>query len=302
MAALGEILYNIIAPILLVVGVAFLADRKLQFDSRALSRLLVYVFTPFLIFKGVAYSDLSGDEAGQLIAVAALMSVTVAVAAWQVARRSRFDRRLAAAFTLSATLLNAGNYGLPLNRFAFGAAGEERAIVFFMTTLVISYTLGVFLASFGRLSARGALRNVLTVPLPYAAALGLAANLGDVALPLPVERAVLLLADATIPVMLVVLGAQLSRASVRGRIQPILLASGLRLLLGPLIAVGLVALLGISGLTRQVVIVQSAMPTAVVTGVLASEFGADAEFVTATILVSTIASVVTLTVLLSLIM
>jgi len=110
------------------------------------------------------------------------------------------------------------------------------------------------------------------------------------------------MADATIPIMLVVLGAQLSHASVRGRIQPILLASGLRLLLGPLIAVGLVALLGISGLTRQVAIVQSAMPTAVVTGVLASEFGADAEFVTATILVSTITSVATLSVLLSVIM
>jgi len=44
------------------------------------------------------------------------------------------------------------------------------------------------------------------------------------------------------------------------------------------------------------------MPTAVVTGVLASEFGADAEFVTATILVSTITSVATLSVLLSVIM
>ncbi len=302
MSMLGEILTNLIGPILLVVGIAFIADRKLELDSRALSRLLVYVFTPFLIFKGVAYSDLSGDEAGQLIAVAALMSAAVAVAAWLLARQARFDRQMAAAFTLSATLVNAGNYGLPLNRFAFGAAGEERAIVFFMTTLLVSYTLGVFLASFGRLSARGALRNVFTVPLPYAAALGLAVNLGDVTLPLPVERAVHLLADATIPVMLVVLGAQLSRASVRGRIQPILLASGLRLLLGPLIALGLVVLLGLSGLTRQVAIVQSAMPTAVVTGVLASEFGADTEFVTATILVSTITSMATLTVLLSLIM
>lgn len=302
MSMLGEILTNIIGPILLVVGIAFIADRKLELDSRALSRLLVYVFTPFLIFKGVAYSDLSGDEAGQLIAVAALMSAAVAVAAWLLARQAHFDRQMAAAFTLSATLVNAGNYGLPLSRFAFGAAGEERAIVFFMTTLLVSYTLGVFLASFGRLSAWGALRNVLTVPLPYAAALGLAVNLGDVTLPLPVERAVHLLADATIPIMLVVLGAQLSRASVRGRIQPILLASGLRLLLGPLIALGLVVLLGLSGLTRQVAIVQSAMPTAVVTGVLASEFGADTEFVTATILVSTVASVATLTILLSLIM
>ena len=100
MSMLGEILTNIIGPILLVVGIAFIADRKLELDSRALSRLLVYVFTPFLIFKGVAYSDLSGDEAGQLIAVAALMSAAVAVAAWLLARQARFDRQMAA-FTLA---------------------------------------------------------------------------------------------------------------------------------------------------------------------------------------------------------
>jgi len=299
MSTLAEILYNIISPILLVVAVAFVADRHLDIDPRSLSRLLVYVFTPFLIFEGVAYSDLSGSEAGQLVAVAILMSVGIALAAWMVAHWTRLDRRTAAAFTLSATLINAGNYGLPLNRFAFGGAGEERALVFFIATVVVSYTLGVFLASFGNLSARLALRNVFSVPLVYAALLGVVVNLLNVDLPLPVTRAVGLMADASIPAMLAVLGVQLSRASVRGRIQPIVLASALRLLLGPLIAVGLVALLGLEGLTRQVAIVQSAMPTAVVTGVLAIEFGADAELVTATILVSTVASVITLSVLLS---
>ncbi len=299
MSTLAEIVYNIVSPIFLVVAVAFVADRRFDIDPRALSRLLVYVFTPFLIFRGVAYSDLSGSEAGQLVAVAIVMSVGVAAVAWLVARLVRFDRHTAAAFTLSATLINAGNYGLPLSRFAFGSAGEERALVFFIATVVISYTLGVFLASFGRLSARLALRNVFGVPLVYAALAGLAVNLGGIDIPLPVTRAVGLMADASIPAMLAVLGIQLSRASVRGRIQPILLASALRLLIGPLIAVGLAALLQIDGLTRQVAIVQSAMPTAVITGVLAVEFGSDAELVTATILVSTLASIVTLTVLLS---
>lgn len=299
MSTLAEIIYNIISPILLVVAVAFVADRYLDLDPRSLSRLLVYVFTPFLIFEGVAFSDLSGSEAGQLVAVAILMSVGIALVAWMVAHWAQLDRRTAAAFTLSATLINAGNYGLPLNRFAFGAPGEERALVFFIATVVVSYTLGVFLASFGNLSARLALRNVFGVPLVYAALLGLAVNLLNVDLPLPMTRAVGLMADAAIPAMLAVLGVQLSRASVRGRIQPIVLASALRLLVGPLIAVGLVALLGLEGLARQVAIVQSAMPTAVVTGVLAVEFDADAELVTATILVSTVASVITLSVLLS---
>ncbi|GIV80672.1 MAG: hypothetical protein KatS3mg051_0026 [Anaerolineae bacterium] len=92
MSTLAEIVYNIISPIFLVVAVAFVADRHFDIDPRSLSRLLVYVFTPFLIFEGVAYSELSGGEAGQLAAVAVMMSVGVALAAWAVARWARFDR------------------------------------------------------------------------------------------------------------------------------------------------------------------------------------------------------------------
>ena len=61
----------------------------------------------------------------------------------------------------------------------------------------------------------------------------------------------------------------------------------------------LAALLGIAGLARQVSIVESSMPTAVISSVLATEFGSDPEFVTAVILVSTLASSITLSVLLT---
>ena len=302
MTTLIEIAVNIIGPIVIIVAVVMLLDRAITIDPQSLSRLVVYLFVPFLIFRGLAYSNLGGTETGQLVLVAVAMEALVAAAAWGVAWKAGFDRKLAAAFVLSATLINAGNYGLPLNRFAFGAAGEERALVFFVVTAVVSNTLGVFLASMGTASIGRALRNVFLVPLPYAAVAGLAVNGTGIDLPLPLERAVSLLADAAIPSMLVILGLQLSRASIRDRLRPILLASGVRLVVAPLIALGLVVVLGMGGLARQVSIVQSAMPTAVMSGVLATEFDADAEFVTATILVSTIASVGTLSVVLAVVM
>ena len=71
-----------------------------------------------------------------------------------------------------------------------------------------------------------------------------------------------------------------------------------------MIAVALVMLLNMNGVTRQVSLVQSAMPTAVIGGVLATEFGGreDAEFVTSVILLSTALSMLTLSILLSLVM
>ncbi len=294
--------YNIIGPIFLIVGLAVLLDRRFAPDPRVFSRVVVYLFSPFLVLNGIARSDLRAGEIGLIVAMAILLILLVALVGWGLARLFRFDRKLKSAFMLSVVLINAGNYGLPLNEFAFGSAGLQRAIIFFVVTAVTTNTLGVYLASRGAASVRQSLLNVLTVPLPYATALGLFLNMRNVVLPLPIERVITLLSQATVPCMLVVLGLQLSRTSVKGRIGPILLATVVRLAIAPLIAFPLTSLLGLSGLARQVSIVEASMPSAVMSGVLATEFGSDAEFTTAVTLISTLASIVTLSVLLSLVM
>lgn len=302
MTSLFGVLYNVLAPIFLIIGLAVLLDRRFALDPRVFSRAVIYLFSPCLVFGGIARSELKADELGQILAMAALSSLLIALVGWGETRLFRLDRKLASAFMLSVVLVNAGNYGLPLNDFAFGQAGMQRAIVFFVVSAMISNTLGVYLASRGVASVRRSLLNVLTVPLPYATVLGFLVNIKGIALPLPLDRAVTILGQAAVPGMLIVLGLQLSRTSVRGRVGPILLATVTRLGVAPLIAIALASLLGLSGLTRQVSIIQASMPTAAMAGVLATEFGSDAEFTSAVILVSTLVSIVTLSILLSLLM
>lgn len=302
MASFLGVAFNVLGPIFLIVGLAVLIDRRFAPDPRAFSRVVVYLFSPVLIFEGIARSDLQAAEIGLIVVMATLSTLAMTLVGWGLARLFRFDRKLESAFMLSVILINAGNYGLPLNEFAFGKAGLQRAIIFFVVTAIAANTLGVYLASRGTASARRSLRNVFTVPLPYAAVLGLMFNAEHVVLPLAIERVITLLSQATVPCMLVILGLQLSRTSVRGRLGPILLATAARLGIAPLIAFPLAALLGLSGVAQQVSIIQASMPTAVMGGVLATEFGGDAEFTTAVILVSTLASIVTLSVLLYLVM
>jgi len=103
--------------------------------------------------------------------------------------------------------------------------------------------------------------------------------------------------------MLAVLGMQLARASLRrDHLWAALAASGIRLVVAPAIAFGRALLLGMHGLTRDVAIVESALPTAVIGGVIATEFNGEAQFVTMTILLSTLLSLLTVSVLLTLIM
>jgi hypothetical protein len=297
-----NIIYNIIAPIFIVVALAMLLGYRFSPDPRVFSRVIFYLFSPFLVVNSLAKSDLQANEIGLIAVMVLLFYLVMAVVSWSLARFFRFDRQLESAFMLSVVVINAGNYGLPLSEFAFGPAGLQRAVIFYVVTAVLANTFGVFLASRGAASIRQSLFNVLLVPLPYATAVGLLINLGHITLPLPLERAITLLSQATVPCMLVVLGLQLARVSAKRQWRPVLLATAARLVVAPLIAFPLVALLGLSGVTRQVAIVQASMPTAVISTVLAAEFGADVEFTASVVLVSTLASMVTLTILLWLIM
>ena len=106
-----------------------------------------------------------------------------------------------------------------------------------------------------------------------------------------------------VAVMLVTLGIQLAQTSHdrwRGiHIPALATAITARLLIAPALTLLAAVLLGLSGLTRNVVVIQSAMPTAVMTTIIAAEFECDNDFVTVAVLATTIISVVTLTVLLN---
>lgn len=302
MISLLGVALNIVGPVLAIVAVAVLVDRRFAPDPKVLSRLVLYVFSPCLVVDSLAHSDLRAAEIWQIAAVAALCSAAMLMIGWIVGRLLHFDEALTSAFLLSVSLINAGNYGLPLNEFAFGKAGLQRAVIFYIVTAVWTNSVGVYLASRGSGDGRRALLNVLTMPVLYASLLGLLLNITQISLPLPLQRTLSLLSQATVPCMLLILGLRLSRTSLKGKLAPLLLSATIRLVLAPLITIPLVGLLGVSGIARQVCIIQAAMPSAVMSSVLATEFGSDAGFASSSILFSTVVSIATLSILLWLVM
>jgi hypothetical protein len=278
MTSILYIVLNIIAPVFMIVGLAVLVDRHFKVDPRPLSRIVFFLFSPALVLKGLAQTDLQAEELGRIALLAVLLYASMLLVGWTLARLNGFDRRLQSSFMLCVVLINAGNYGLPLTEFAFGPAGLQRAIVFFVCTAIMTNTVGVFLASRGAASVKRSLFNIFTVPLPYAVMVGLLFNFSHITLPLFVERAITLLSQAAVPGMLVILGLQLARTTVTGRLRPISLASGVRLMVAPVITLLLTMLLGLTGVTRQVLVIQASMPTAVISTVLAAEFGSDVDF------------------------
>lgn len=299
-----SVLLSVVLPVFLVAGVSALAQTRLRLDIRTLSRLAFYLFSPALVFDALSASDVSGGEIGQITAVVVLMTAAVWLLGAVAARLLRLNGPTAAAFLVSILVMNAGNYGVSVNLFAFGQPGLARASIYFTLSAVLASSVGVFLSARGRASTSLALRRMVRVPLVYAAALGLVFNLGNLVVPEPLAKAIHLLGQASVPLMLVVLGIKLAETfQARQRsvhLTAIGVASALRLLVAPALAWTFAGLVGLGGLARSVTVLESAMPTAVMSTILATEFDSDPSFAALCVLVTTLLSLPTLTILLNL--
>ena len=297
-----SVFFDVILPVVLVAALAAALDRFRRVPAEPIATVVFFLFTPSLVFHSLSRTDLPADLSFRIVAIA-LVVFAVGYAASSVwSTFARHEAPLRAAFALAVTSQNAGNMGLPVTLLAFGDAGLEMAVVHFVTVATLGATASVVVASMAGGSARGALRAPFGYPLLYAAAAGLAVNRWDVELPTTIEAPIESLAAAAVPAMLVVLGLQLSRAlNVRGEVIDTTMANALRLLLGPVVALAATFALGLDALPQRVVIVLAGMPTAVFATILATEFRARPQFVTRAVVTSTLASVLTLTVLITLV-
>jgi predicted permease len=239
---------------------------------------------------------------GKIVSFVFLATLVMGLVSWVVTKALRFSQAMESAFLLTTLFINSGNYGLPINLFAFGQAGLERAAVFYTASALLTNSVGVYLASRGQASGLDALRNVLKVPIVYGALAGFVVNLAAITVPEPVTETVDLLGGASVPLMLLLVGVQLARTSLAGELKVIGLATFVRLVVAPVVALILASGLRLTGMTRPVCVAEASMPTAVMTIILATEFEAEPQLVAGVVFVSTLASVVTLTMLLALIM
>ena len=112
-------------------------------------------------------------------------------------------------------------------------------------------------------------------------------------------RPVSLLSDAAVPMMLLVLGMQLAQANRPTTLPVVTSATVARLLVAPMLAVVGADLVGLTGAARQAAILQASTPAAVITTILALEYGVAPRFVTSVVVTSTVLSPVTLALLIA---
>ncbi len=301
MTNLFPIFYTNILPIFIAIGMGYALERILRPAVKPVSQVAFYVLAPCLAFSSLVKNRIDGGELGRIAAFITLITVAVGIITWVVARVLHLSRPVESALLLSTMFVNSGNYGVPLNLFAFGEAGQARAIVYLVVSTTLANTIGVYLAARGRATAKQALLSLVKVPLIYAVLLAGAVTISGRTMPAPLFNAVDLVGRASVPVMLLILGMQLAQTSVTREVGTIGLATFIRLVVAPVLAFGLTAVMGLRGVTRQTMIVEASTPTAVTSTILALEFDARPDLVTSAVFLSTLLSPLTLTAVIALV-
>ncbi len=285
-----------VLPVFLVAAAGYLLAWRMPMDGRSLGRLLFWLATPALVFRSLYQMEIDFVALQQIVVVGASVTITTGLLGWLVGFDQ--DRRRRAAIVLTSAVSNNGNMGIPICFFAFGQPGLALGSLYYVVSSFLSNTVGVAVASSGQTPLRQSLANSLRVPMLYAATAGLLFNRLGGELPQPLFRSIDLMANAAIPGMLVLLGIQLHAAPLGQGYGIITRSAVVRLLAAPLLAWLLTSLLGVDGVERSVIILQAAMPTAVMSAVLATEYDAAPKLVATVIFVTTVASMLTLSVVL----
>ncbi len=296
-----SVFFDVVLPVILVALLGGAVGRWRGITIPPISGLVFYLFGPALVFNSMSKTELSAGLGVKILAVMVITFAAMFVAAsiWSLIRHH--DAGLRAGFALAATSPNVGNMGLPVAALAFGDLGLQVAVVNFVAGAVLVNSAGIAIASMAGGDARAAVTAPFKYPYMYAAGLGILVKVLDLDLPVAITSPVETMAGATIPLMLVVLGLQLRNVADHEDLVDTVAVNVGRLLIAPVAAWLTATALGLEGTERGTLTILAAMPAAVITTILATEFRARPDFVTRVVITSTLASVLTLTVLIDLV-
>ena len=289
------IMRDIIVPVFIVMSIGFILQKKFTLDVQTLARLNIYYVVPAFIFVRLYEAVIPWNMFAKVILFVVMLVAILYVIARLTGTLLGLDARKKVTFTNSVIFYNSGNYAVPVNDLVFRgdpfAMSVQVIVLMFQNIFIFSY--GIFsLQSMDSGKLRAALAY-FKMPVMYAMLAGITFNALEVSVPEFLWVPVNYIADAMIAIALLTLGAQVAQLKLTSSLRNVYFSMILRLLVSPLVALGLIFLFGMSGVTAQALLIASSMPTAVNSAVIAQEYKNYPEMAAQIVLFSTVASAFT---------
>ncbi len=285
-----QTLVQTVIPVFSIIALGYVIGRVRKIEVQTFVDLIVYVAAPCLIFASVSRSDINLTDFTALAGAALAVILSMMVISFLILRLVGSERR---GLYLPLVFGNTSYLGYPVALFAFGMDGLSRAVVYDMMNSLVIFSLGIYV-----ISHRNELREALKLPLLYAVLIGLSVNLLHVSVPDMLFRPVEMIGMITIPLALLVLGYKLTEIRISAA-KLAVSAALFRICGGFAVALAICMLLSLDGMVRDIVLLQAAMPSAVMGMILAAKYDRDASLVASVVLVTTVMSVVSIPLILA---
>ena len=281
-------LIDVIIPVFFVIGIGYYLGRKNpEINTDFITTFAGNVGTPAMIFytittTGVTLSVFTEYFIYALIIIGGFSIVGVI---FLLLLKKDFISELP-----PLILPNTGNMGIPICLFAYGTAGLGVASAIASVIILLHFTLGVLLAK-KSFSLRILIKNM---PI-YGIIVSVIFLYFEWDVPGYLENTTFLLTYATIFLVLMSLGIALSRLKVVSWTHASILGA-VRVIIGPLIGFGLIKFLNLNGFAAGVLLIQSCMPSAVLTYLVGSMYSERkvVDSVASVIVTSTVMSFITI--------
>ena len=293
-----SVFYNIILPILLVASFGVILQKLRPSPLGFLSPALLYILSPCLVIDGIINANLPTNVSVKIVTTSITCSLVMLVLGLVIANLSKMTKDTKSSFVLASTFPNAGNMGIPISFLAFGEEGLSVALIIFVAQGIISWPLGTLIVARAQtIGWKEPLIQVLKLPTLYAVPIALFIRFINFSIPSNLYQPIDMMADAAIPCMLLLLGYQLSNGLKEINLKDLVLLNITRLILSIPVVYLITILFNITDIAQNTLIVMAAMPTAVFTVLLATEFGTNGQYVANSVITSTLLSMITLTIL-----
>ncbi|EJQ72109.1 AEC family transporter [Bacillus mycoides] len=292
------IILDVILPILILILIGAILQRKFQFNLKQLSTLITYCLMPAAVFVNIYDISIETGLLLQIIYYLILYSLSVMIVSHFISKTLKLEKGESAALKNSISLMNSGNYGLPVSQliFSHNPVGVSIQIFIVIFQNLLTYSYGIYNLLSATKTIGSIIQSFLRLPVFHALILGALFQSFTIQIPNSIFLPLNQLANSFVAIALILLGAQLSNIKLNFFHRVITWALIGRLLMGPLLALAMIYLLNIDGIVAQSLFIASSFPTSRNTATIAMEYQIEPELHAQIVLFSTLFSIITVTV------
>ena len=286
---MGSIIFSILSIyVFIVMGFLSKMSFKDKIDERTITLLNVYFLQVFLTFWGLLLHPV---DITLFYAPALYIVIIIAVLLVSARFTSKiFHRKKEYSIAMVASIIgNTGNLGIPLNIAIFGESSIPYTTIINLMNVFVVYTVGVYFYSRGNFDVKTSLKNILKLPILWAAILAIFLSFWGYRPSKTIMNMLMMGAYASMTMQLFLFGIYLYGTKIKEIDRKLISwVMSVKFILLPLLAFTLLSLITLDPMIKGILFIELLMPLAVANVNLASLYDCEPKLVTALVFLSSV--------------